>query len=67
MPKEKFYESEYEHPKVQGDDNEPDLTVQWGDEPPYIKGAMTLNSRSAINRLIRSLRRARNQQFGKDQ
>ncbi|GAA6122589.1 hypothetical protein BPY_06970 [Bifidobacterium psychraerophilum] len=67
MPKEKFYEYEREHPKVEGDGSEPDLTVQWGDEPPYIQGAMALNSRSAINRLIRSLRRARNQQFGKDQ
>lgn len=65
MLKEKFYESDVEHPRTESD--EPDLVVQWGEEPPRISGTLTLNSRSGVNRIICSLRRARNRTFGKDE
>lgn len=63
MPKETFWDSST---AVEGDDSQPVLTVEWhGDEP-----GVTLNGvrfdRSGVNRLIRVMRRARNQTYMKD-
>lgn len=57
MPAEKFYYTG----QVENDDRGPDLTVAWGDGSVYINGTeiATAQDVSGLNRLIRSLRRAR--------
>ena len=65
MPKEKFYNDEDQYPHAEDSDH-PDLTIQWGEEVPLIKGQFYFTDRSAINRMIKTLRRVRNQRFGKD-
>lgn len=61
MPVEKFWHDG----AIEGD--APDLTIRWGEELP----AVTINGggmdRSGLNRLISSLRRARNQTYGIDE
>ena len=64
MPAEKFYCSD----QVEGDGKDPDLTVTWGEGPTpgvFING-IPMDDRAGLNRLINSLRRARNRVFGKD-
>lgn len=64
MPKEDFYLSD----QVQGDGREPDLVIAWGvtDFPQVlINGQRT--DRSGLNRMIATLRKARNQVFGPDE
>lgn len=62
MPKESFYRPT----AVDGD--MPDLTVQWGTEAvPQVMINLIPYDRSGINRLIATLRRARNQTYGKDE
>jgi len=62
MPKETFWNQT----SVEGDGSIPVLTVTWqGDVPGvYLNGV--LMDRSAVNRLVRTLRKARNQTDGKD-
>lgn len=60
MPKARFWKST----AVEGDD--PDLTVTWGDKQPEVQINGTAFDRSGLNRLIRALRRARDQTFGSD-
>ena len=69
MPAEKFYDSTI---AVEGDTTEPIVTIAWGygttetPEPgPYINGAPF--DRSGINRMIRALKKARDQVFGADE
>lgn len=60
MPKENHYWSG----QTENDGQKPDLTITWGNNE------VTLNEhpvdRSALNRLINNLRRARNKTYGKD-
>ena len=62
MPKETFWNAS----AVDGDDSSPALTVEWrGDVPGvYLNGVYF--DRSGVNRLIRVMRKARNQTDGKD-
>jgi hypothetical protein len=62
MPKEKFYGIG----AVEGD--EPDITVSWGvtDEPQVLLNGKRYD-RSGLNRLIGTLRRARDQVYGSDE
>ncbi|MBM6622657.1 hypothetical protein JTF08_13660 [Micrococcaceae bacterium RIT802] len=76
MPSEKFYNSD----RIEGDELPPDLTVTWPGRHrdqgtgQYVDDglpcAVQVNGieydRSGLNRLITSLRRARNQVFGID-
>lgn len=59
MPSEKFYVSG----QVEGDGQAPDLTSQWGHEPKQVvingKVHATPEDIGGLNRLITSLRRAR--------
>ena len=64
MPKECFYESST---RVEGDGFPPDLTVTWGMGQPEVKVNNIPYDRSGINRLIASLRKARNQTYGADE
>ena len=62
MPSEKFYRQD------SNPDSKPDLTVAWGDGlPPQVLINGNVYDRSGLNRLIRSLRRARNQVYGVDE
>ncbi|AZI62773.1 hypothetical protein RQN9TF_18025 [Rhodococcus qingshengii] len=67
MPSEKFYDSAV---AVEGDANTPIITVAWAlpgksaHPGPQING--TTFDRSALNRMIRTLRKARDQVFGID-
>jgi hypothetical protein len=63
MPKETFWDSPT---AIEGDDSQPVLTVEWhGDNPGvYLNGVHF--DRSGVNRLIRVMRKARNQTDGKD-
>jgi hypothetical protein len=62
MPKEGFWSPT----KLEGDP--PDLTVSWGDtvSPQVFVNDMPMD-RSGLNRLIGTLRRARNQVYGADE
>lgn len=64
MPKEDFYFGN----QVEGDGQEPDLVVAWGvtDFPQVLINGMRPD-RSGINRLIATLRKARNQVYGVDE
>ena len=65
MPQEKFYNS---HRTETEPNQNPDLSVSWGaDQDPLISGQLELTDRACVNRLIKTLRRVRNQQFGRDQ
>lgn len=57
MPSEKFYYTG----QVENDGRGPDLVVAWGGSEVYINGQSiaTAQDVSGLNRLIRSLRRAR--------
>lgn len=64
MPTEKFYALDIDTPY---------LTVAWGSDQPKSAGeyaTVAINGhaadRSAVNRLITALKRARNRAFGKD-
>lgn len=65
MPAEKFYR----HTATPND--EPDLVIAWGtgDEagPPQVLVNDVVYDRSALNRMIRALRRARDQVYGADE
>jgi hypothetical protein len=64
MPRESFWNPA----KVEGDP--PDLTVAWGWEKPGAPEVMVNDmpmDRSGLNRLIGTLRRARNQVYGADE
>ena len=63
MPKEKFY-SQY---AVEGDGSKPELTVSWGEISPEVFINGTSFDRSALNRLIRTLTKARNATYGADE
>lgn len=66
MPKEKFYPAT----AVEGDGSEPTLTISWGHGPETAPGVFVNGvdfDRSALNRLIRVLRRARDNTFGADE
>jgi len=64
MPSEKFY-----RPTATPDD-QPDLVIAWGTGnetgPPQVLVNDTTYDRAALNRMIRSLRRARDQAYGPD-
>jgi hypothetical protein len=64
MPKENFYDSST---RIESDGLPPDLVVAWGESQPKV----TINGigydRSGLNRLIGSLRKARNQTYGVDE
>lgn len=63
MPKEKFYWTG----QVENDGRGPDLTVAWGETPvPQVLVNDEPMDRSGLNRLIASLRRARDQVYGAD-
>ena len=64
MPKENFYYTG----QVEGDGRDPDLVVSWGvtDVPQVLFNGVPVD-RSGINRLIVTLRRARNQVYGADE
>lgn len=57
MPKEKFYSATGQ---------EPMLAIAWHGEQPAVEVNGVEFDRSAVNRLIRVLRKARNQTFGED-
>jgi hypothetical protein len=66
MPKESFWNPT----ALEGDD--PDLSVSWGETPvPQVvidmRGGELKTDRSGLNRLIGSLRKARNQVYGPDE
>lgn len=63
MPKETFWPAA----SVEGDGSEPTFTVTWGSEVPgvYLNGIYF--ERSALNRLVRVIRRARDASFGSDE
>lgn len=63
MPKESFYDSA----RVEGDGLPPDLAVTWGDTQPEVKVNDIAYDRSGLNRLIATLRKARNQTYGSDE
>lgn len=68
MPKEKFYNAD----RVEGDGLPADLEVSWASpgnvgEPGVRIGGLVNADRSGINRLIRVLRRARDQVYGSDE
>lgn len=63
MPKEKFYFSG----QVENDGREQDLTIAWGQTPyPQVLVNGHPVDRSGLNRLIATLRRARDQVYGVD-
>lgn len=62
MPKEKFYFSD----QAEGDGRSPDVTVAWGERDTCIYINDLRVDRSAVNRLIRVLRKARDQVYGAD-
>lgn len=64
MPREDFYYSN----QVEGDGQKADLIVAWGvtDSPQVLINGMRTD-RSGLNRLIATLRKARNQVFGPDE
>lgn len=64
MPKEKFYDSST---RVEGDGLSPDLTVTWGIDQPEVRVNDIVYDRSGLNRLIATLRKARNQTYGQDE
>lgn len=64
MPKENFYDS---HTRVEGDGFPPDLVVAWGLEFPEVSINGIPYDRSGLNRLIKTLRKARNQTYGMDE
>ena len=61
MPRENFYNPT----AVEG--AEPDLTVSWGQEHPGVSVNGHSFDRSAVNRLIRVLRTARDKAYGRDE
>lgn len=63
MPKEKFYDQH----SVEGDGSLPHLVVIWGIDLPQVKVNDVVYDRSGLNRLIKTLRKARNQTFGMDE
>jgi hypothetical protein len=63
MPKETFWDSST---AVEGDESEPILTLTWGDQSTVRVNGVDFD-RSAINRLVRSLRRARDATYGVDE
>lgn len=63
MPKENFYDSST---RVEGDGLPPELVVSWGENQPQVTINEIAYDRSALNRLISTLRRARNQTYGAD-
>lgn len=64
MPSEKFYYSG----QVENDGQAPDLTVAWGETPePGVLINGNRADRSGINRLIKALRKARDQVYGSDE
>lgn len=64
MPKEAFYDSSKAF-EVRVD-AEPVFLLTWGGESPAVLVNGVEFDRSAVNRLIRSLRRARDQTYGSD-
>ncbi len=63
MPAEKFYYNG----QVENDGRAPDLTVSWGDSlPPQVLINGNPAERSGLNRLIKALRKARDQVYGAD-
>lgn len=62
MPKETFYDSN----RIEGDGLPPDLVVVWGVETPEVTINGIVYDRSGINRLVSTLRKARNQTYGAD-
>lgn len=64
MPKEEFYIGS----QVAGDGQKPDIVVSWGTtEYPQVLINGMRSDRAGINRLIATLRKARNQVFGPDE
>lgn len=63
MPKETFYP----HTATQDDGSQPTLTVTWGNEQPGVEINGAAFDRSAVNRLINVLRKARDQSHGTDE
>ena len=63
MPKEKFWPAT----AVEGDGTEPTVTISWGnDQPGVIINGME-SDRSGVNRMIKVLRKARDQAHGHDE
>lgn len=63
MPKENFYDST----RTEGDGYPADLIITWGMDQPEVKINDIAYDRSALNRLIKVLRKARNQTYGCDE
>lgn len=67
MPKETFYNpnctTPAPHTEVRGDA----VAISWGSDHPGVQMAGFQVDRSAINRMIRVLRKARDQAFGSDE
>jgi hypothetical protein len=63
MPKEKFYDST----RIDGDGLPPDIIVAWGNSQPEVTINGIVYDRSGVNRLISTLRKARNQTYGPDE
>ena len=63
MPKENFYDSN----RVHGDGLPPNLVVAWGEDQPEVTINAIHYDRSGLNRLISTLRKARNQTYGADE
>lgn len=63
MPKENFFDST----RVEGDGNPPDLVVAWGTDDPKVTINTIVYDRSGLNRLISTLRKARDRTYGRDE
>lgn len=64
MPKETFWDSST---AVEGDNSEPVILLTWGGDQPAVLINGVEFDRSGTNRLIRSLKRARDATFGADE
>lgn len=64
MPKESFYDSKT---RVEDDGLPPDLVITWGNEQPSVEVNGVAYDRSGLNRMIATLRKARNQTYGQDE
>jgi len=63
MPKENFWPET----AIEGDKSEPTLRVTWGDEHPGVCINGVQFDRSGLNRLIRTVRNARDKGYGRDE
>lgn len=62
MPKETIW-----HPEASTSDDRRRIDISWGTDHPGVFANDVPMDRSAVNRLIRVLRRARDQAYGRDE